>query len=53
MQAHPTLLLYTAVTRGRRLVVIIAEPEALGIGVKRRESRRRLTRLRERLAIPL
>jgi len=43
-------LLYTAVTRGRRLVVVIAEPKALAIAVKRRESRQRLTRLRERLA---
>ncbi len=42
-------LLYTAVTRGRRLVVVIAEPKALAIAVKRRESRQRLTRLRERL----
>jgi len=46
-------LLYTAVTRGRQLVVIIAEPKALRIAVKRRESRQRLTRLRERLALPL
>ena len=44
-------LLYTAVTRGRKLVVIIAEPKALGIAVKRRESRKRITRLRERLAV--
>jgi exodeoxyribonuclease V alpha subunit len=43
-------LLYTAVTRGRKLVVVIAEPQALGIAVKRRESRKRITRLRERLA---
>ena len=42
-------LLYTAVTRGRRLVVVIAEPKALAIAVKRRESRQRITRLRERL----
>lgn len=52
---HYTLLernlLYTAVTRGRELVVIIAEPKALGIAVKRRESSKRITRLRERLAM--
>ena len=52
---HYTLLernlLYTAVTRGRKLVVIIAEPKALGIAVKRRESSKRITRLRERLAV--
>ncbi len=42
-------LLYTAVTRGRRLVVVIAEPKALAIAVKRRESRQRITRLRGRM----
>jgi len=42
-------LLYTAVTRGRRLVVLIAEPRALAMAVKRAESTRRLTRLRERI----
>ena len=50
---HYTLLernlLYTAVTRGRRLVVLIAEPRALAMAVKRTGSRVRLTRLRERL----
>ncbi len=52
--AHYTLLernlLYTAVTRGRRLVVLIAEPRALAMAVKRAGSNQRLTRLRERLA---
>jgi exodeoxyribonuclease V alpha subunit len=42
-------LLYTAVTRGRRLVVIIAESKALRMAVKRQESQRRVTRLGERL----
>jgi exodeoxyribonuclease V alpha subunit len=50
---HYTLLernlLYTAVTRGRRLVVLIAEPRALAMAVKRTGSHKRLTRLRERL----
>ena len=50
---HYTLLernlLYTAVTRGRRLVVLIAEPRALAMAVKRTGSNKRLTRLRERL----
>jgi exodeoxyribonuclease V alpha subunit len=50
---HYTLLernlLYTAVTRGRRLVVLIAEPKALAMAVKRAGSHKRLTRLRERL----
>ena len=43
-------LLYTAVTRGKKLVVVIAEPKALRTAVRRHESRRRITRLRERLA---
>ncbi len=51
---HYTLLernlLYTAVTRGRRLVVLIAEPKALAMAVKRVGSNKRLTKLRERLA---
>ena len=51
---HYTLLernlLYTAVTRGRRLVVLIAEPKALAMAVKRAGSHKRLTKLRERLA---
>jgi exodeoxyribonuclease V alpha subunit len=42
-------LLYTAVTRGRKLVVNIAETKALGMAVKRQESLRRVTRLGERL----
>jgi exodeoxyribonuclease V alpha subunit len=42
-------LLYTAVTRGRKLVVIIAEPKALRMAVKRQESQRRITQLGERL----
>jgi exodeoxyribonuclease V alpha subunit len=42
-------LLYTAVTRGRKLVVIIAQAKALRMAVKRRESQRRVTRLGERL----
>ena len=50
---HYTLLernlLYTAVTRGRRLVVLLAEPKALAMAVKRVGSHKRLTKLRERL----
>jgi exodeoxyribonuclease V alpha subunit len=42
-------LLYTAVTRGRRLVVLIAEPRALAMAVKRADSGRRLTNLPVRL----
>ncbi|MBK1722472.1 SF1B family DNA helicase RecD2 [Thiocystis violacea] len=50
---HYTLLqrnlLYTAVTRGKRLVVLIAQPKALGMAIKKVESSQRLTKLRWRL----
>ncbi|MBK1650528.1 ATP-dependent RecD-like DNA helicase [Rhabdochromatium marinum] len=42
-------LLYTGVTRGKRLVVLIAQPKALGMAV-RQTGGQRLTRLRQRLA---
>ncbi len=42
-------LLYTAVTRGRRLVVVIGQVKALAIAVKRVGSVKRLTYLRQRL----
>ena len=42
-------LLYTAVTRGRRLVVVIGQIRALAMAVKRAGSGKRLTKLRERL----
>ena len=49
---HYTLLqcnlLYTAVTRGKRLVVLIAQPRALAMAVKQTGGGR-LTKLRERL----
>ncbi|MFE8034299.1 ATP-dependent RecD-like DNA helicase [Thiohalocapsa marina] len=49
---HYTLLqrnlLYTAVTRGKRLVVLIAQPKALAMAVKQTGAGR-LTRLREQL----
>ncbi len=44
-------LFYTAVTRGKKLVVVIAESKALRIAVKNRKSQRRVTRLSERLAV--
>jgi exodeoxyribonuclease V alpha subunit len=51
---HYTLLqrnlLYTAVTRGKRLVVIVGQTKALAMAVKRESSLRRLTNLSERLA---
>ena len=43
-------LLYTAVTRGRRLVVVVGEKRALAMAVKNDRTRRRYTRLGERLA---
>jgi exodeoxyribonuclease V alpha subunit len=42
-------LLYTAVTRGKQLVVVIAEPKALQMAVRNRRSQRRITPLAERL----
>ncbi|MCP5425366.1 MAG: ATP-dependent RecD-like DNA helicase [Gammaproteobacteria bacterium] len=42
-------LLYTAVTRGRRLVVVIAEPKALAMAVRNHRALRRATRLSARL----
>jgi exodeoxyribonuclease V alpha subunit len=42
-------LLYTAVTRGRRLVVVIGQVKALAIAVERVPAARRLTGLRQRL----
>jgi exodeoxyribonuclease V alpha subunit len=42
-------LLYTAVTRGRKLVVVIGELKALAMAVKRIGSMKRLTNLQHRL----
>jgi len=42
-------LLYTAVTRGRQLVVMVGTRKALAIGVKNNKTRKRYTRLRHRL----
>src|SRR4051794_21623904 len=55
-QHYPMLqrnLLYTAVTRGRRLVVLVAQPKAVAIAVKGHIERRRWSKLREWLAPPL
>ncbi len=51
-QHYPMLernLLYTGVTRGKQLVVIIGQPKALAIAVRTITSMRRLTNLAERL----
>ena len=42
-------LLYTGVTRGKRLVVLIAQPKALWLAVRNVRSQQRLTHLAERL----
>ena len=43
-------LIYTAVTRGRELVVMVGTKKALSIGVKNDKTRKRYTNLRRRLA---
>ena len=43
-------LLYTAVTRGKRLVVLVGTMKALAIAVRNAKVAMRLTRLKERLA---
>ncbi len=42
-------LLYTAVTRGKKLVVIVGQAKALAMAVKRTGSMKRLSNLRQRL----
>lgn len=42
-------LLYTAITRGKRLVVIIGSKKALGIAIRNNKQQLRYTRLKERL----
>ena len=49
-QHYPMLqrnLLYTGVTRGRQLVVLVAQPKAVAMAVKGRLERRRWTKLHE------
>jgi exodeoxyribonuclease V alpha subunit len=43
-------LIYTAVTRGKKLVVVIGEAKALAMAVKNRKSNKRLTKLSCRLS---
>jgi exodeoxyribonuclease V alpha subunit len=42
-------LLYTAITRGRKLIVLVGARKAIAIAVNRVDSRRRVTLLKERL----
>jgi len=43
-------LVYTAVTRGRQLVVMVGTMKALAIGVNNDKTRKRYTYLRQRLS---
>jgi exodeoxyribonuclease V alpha subunit len=43
-------LIYTAVTRGRNLVVMVGSRKALAIGVNNNKTQRRFTRLQSRLS---
>jgi exodeoxyribonuclease V alpha subunit len=43
-------LLYTAVTRGKKLVIIIGQVKALAMAVKNRKSTKRVTKLAERIS---
>jgi len=42
-------LLYTGITRGKRLVVLVGMPKAVAIAVNRTDASRRCSALRERL----
>jgi exodeoxyribonuclease V alpha subunit len=42
-------LLYTAVTRGKKLVVLVGTKKALGMAIRRADTRQRFTALRRRL----
>jgi exodeoxyribonuclease V alpha subunit len=56
IQHYPLLernLLYTGVTRGKQLVVIIGQPKALAMAVKTVRSQSRMTNLRARLRAAL
>jgi exodeoxyribonuclease V alpha subunit len=49
-QHYPMLqrnLIYTAVTRGKRLVVIVGQKKAMAIAIKGQQTRRRWSKLRE------
>ena len=53
-QHYPMLqrnLLYTGVTRGKRLVVLVAQPKAVAMAVKGQQERRRWSKLKEWLEV--
>ncbi|WP_440867951.1 SF1B family DNA helicase RecD2 [Symbiopectobacterium purcellii] len=43
-------LIYTGVTRGKRLVVLVGQKRALAMAIRDKQSKRRYSKLRERLA---
>jgi exodeoxyribonuclease V alpha subunit len=45
-------LLYTGVTRGKRLVVLVGQKKAVAIAVKNVSGRRRMSKLSEWLSVP-
>ena len=45
-------LLYTGITRGKRLVVLVGSRKAVAIAVRNVSGRRRWSKLREWLAVP-
>jgi exodeoxyribonuclease V alpha subunit len=45
-------LIYTGITRGRKLVVLVGTKKALAIAVKNNKTQRRYTRLKTRLSLP-
>jgi len=50
LYCHGRNLIYTVVTRGKKLVVIVGQSKALAMAVKNRKSNQRLTKLKERIA---
>jgi exodeoxyribonuclease V alpha subunit len=55
-QHYPMLqrnLVYTGITRGKQLVVLVGQHKALAIAVRNADSRRRWSKLREWLSLPL
>jgi exodeoxyribonuclease V alpha subunit len=45
-------LLYTAITRGRKKVLLVGEPAAYAMAVRNSESKQRITHLREKIGAP-
>ena len=46
-------LIYTGITRGRKLVVLVGTKKALAIAVKNNKTQMRYTRLKSRLTLPI